>query len=103
RAVESLYRMRKAEYHHLDSQRERGIIDRKEYVLRKIGSWSYDFISGYGMKALRVLRFVSILLALFSVTNYVFRNAIFENGKICSFVDAVYFSCVTVTTLGLEI
>jgi hypothetical protein len=98
--VESLYRMKRAENRHLDSQKLRGIITPRDYFKKKCVHVIYDFISGYGLRTTRVLRFVLIVIALFSVLNYSLSPVIFKSGLNVSFIDSIYFTCVTMTTLG---
>tara|TARA_R110000823_G_scaffold198080_5_gene329189 strand:- start:4730 stop:5584 length:855 start_codon:yes stop_codon:yes gene_type:complete len=98
-AVESLYQMMEAEFKHLDSQRKRKRITRTKYLWQKTGKGIYRFISGYGLRFRRVMRFALLILVGFTAVNYVFREHIFENG-IVTIVDALYFTSVTITTLG---
>ncbi|HEX6189504.1 MAG TPA: potassium channel family protein, partial [Pyrinomonadaceae bacterium] len=100
RAIEALYRMRRAESRHLDSQLQRGVLSFRKYFLRKLRSVSYDFVSGYGMKTARVLRFLLIVLAVFSAANYSLRGRIFQLDHNHSLMDVIYFTCVTITTVG---
>ena len=99
-AVESFYQMKKAEYHHLHSQYRRGVLKRRNYLINKAKYAVHDFISGYGLRYGKVARFAFLVLMGFTVLNYLFRRAIFEEGVADGFVDVLYFTCVTVTTLG---
>lgn len=99
-ALESLYRMNQAENHHLDSQKRRNVIDRKTYLIRKTAHVVSDFVSGYGLRTLRVLRLLLIVIVVFSGLNYGLRDFIFSDGKVDSLIDSFYFTCITITTLG---
>ena len=99
-ALQSLYRMKKAENAHLDSQKRRGVIGRKEYLRSKTGHVVYDFVSGYGLRTLRVLRLLLIVIVPFTLFNLLFSGLIFEDKSNLSLIDSLYFTCVTITTLG---
>jgi len=99
-ALDSLFMMKTAERHHLDSQRAREIIDTKTYLKRKSAHVFENFVSGYGLKISRVIRLLLIVIAVFSILNYAFRQWIFCGAQVNSFVDSIYFTCVTITTLG---
>ena len=99
-AVESLYRMKRSEYSHLISQKRRGVISYREYLAKKIGHVVSDFVSGYGLRTIRVLRLLAIVIVTFSVLNFLLRDCIFPLGLEFTFVDSIYFSCITITTLG---
>lgn len=99
-AVESLYHMREAEFRHLNSQLERGTIGKKEYYSRKASSFLHREISGYGLKFSKIARFAIIVTLFFTGLNWLFGDSIFANGKVEGFVDAFYFTIITMTTLG---
>ena len=99
-ALESLYRMKKAENRHLDSQKRRKVIDWKTFLIKKSGYLVADFVSGYGLRTSRVLRLLLIVITVFSALNYKFREFIFPNVEVDSLIDAIYFTCVTIATLG---
>jgi len=99
-AIESLYRMKRAEYSHLNSQKQRGIISSREYYSKKIGHIVSDFVSGYGLRTMRVLRLLTIVIGSFSIINYLLRCYIFPPDSEFTIVDSIYFSCITITTLG---
>ncbi|MBZ5488954.1 pentapeptide repeat-containing protein [Halomonas aquamarina] len=99
-SIESLYQMERAKHAHLDSQKKRNVITRREYLKGKIRHWMYDFVTGYGLRPLRVVRLLFIVVGLFSTLNFLFDSLIFgENGSL-SFVDSIYFTVVAITTLG---
>lgn len=99
-AIESLYQMERAKHAHLDSQKKRDVITSREYLKGKIRHTIYDFVSGYGLRPLRVVRLLLIVICLFSALNFLFDSFIFgENGNL-SFVDSIYFTVVAITTLG---
>lgn len=99
-AIESLYQMERAKHAHLDSQKKRDVITSREYLKGKIRHTIYDFVTGYGLRPLRVVRLLLIVIGLFSALNFLFDSFIFgENGNF-SFVDSIYFTVVAITTLG---
>jgi len=99
-AVESLYRMREAEFKHLDSQLERETIGRGEYYWKKIRSYLHREISGYGLRFSKIARFAAGVTLFFTALNWLFGSFMFENGKVDSIVDSFYFTVITMTTLG---
>ncbi|RJL18598.1 ion channel [Pectobacterium polaris] len=99
-ALDSLYKMKVAEFHHLRSRFERGVITKKEYNKQRTKHAIYNFISGYGLKTSKVVRLLLIFIATFSFFNFILSGSIFEQGPDFSFIDSIYFTCVTVTTLG---
>ena len=99
-ALESEYKKREAEDSHWSYKKREGHIDWKEYYPKKIFNLTYDFVAGYGLRTERVVRLLLIVITLFSVLNYWLRECIFINGEITSFIDAFYFTCVMITTLG---
>lgn len=99
-ALDSLYKMKMAEFHHLKSRFERGLINKKEYNRQRIKHILYDFMSGYGIKTIKVVRLLFLFISIFSVVNYIFSKLIFKKNEVFSFIDSIYFTCVTVTTLG---
>lgn len=100
RAKESLYLMHRAENAHLVSQLTRNKITRFDYCKKRCWHLFQFLTSGYGLKLHRVMFFLLGIVCLFSVVNYIFRENFFESGKICTFLDSIYFTLVTLTTLG---
>jgi hypothetical protein len=99
-AIESLYRMKVAERKQLDSKLKRGLIDESTYRKEKLKHVVSDFVSGYGLRVVKVLRLLVIVIASFTVLNYALRSFIFEKWDSFTIVDSFYFTCVTITTLG---
>jgi hypothetical protein len=99
-AIESLYRMKVAERKQLDSKRKRSLIDERTYRKEKLKHIISDFVSGYGLRVGKVLRFLVIVIASFTILNYALRSFIFEKWECFTLIDAFYFTCVTITTLG---
>lgn len=99
-ARNSLYLMKKSEKAHLDSQKKRNKIGKKEYLKEKTKHVVKDFVSGYGLKPLRVLRLLPIVVGLFTFLNYILSPLIFPATIELSCTDSIYFTCVTITTLG---
>ena len=99
-AVESLYRMREAEYKHLDSQVKRQTIGKKQYYSKKLRAFLHREISGYGLRFRKIARFAVVITLFFTILNCLFGEHIFEQGKVNGIVDAFYFTVITMTTLG---
>lgn len=100
-ALESLFRMKIAETRHLDSQRRRGLLTTRNYLQKKIRYITHGFVSGYGLRTSRVFRLLIIAIAFFSTLNYIARHQMFDgHQRVESFMDSIYFTCVTITTLG---
>jgi len=100
RAKQSLYMMHRAENAHLNSQLKRKRIKWPTFLWKKIVH-AFDFLtSGYGLKLSRVLLTFIFIVFFLSGINYLFRKEFFDDGTICSFLDSVYFTLVTLTTLG---
>ena len=98
--LESLYMMKKSEGAHLNSQKKRGKIRGLEYLRKKFPHKIYDFTAGYGFKIWKVARLFLIAVSIFSAINYFLRDYIFKEDTVISVVDSIYFTCITVTTLG---
>ncbi|RCX07721.1 potassium channel family protein [Marinomonas foliarum] len=100
RAKQSLYMMHRAENAHLNSQYKRGRIGIATFLWKK-SVHLFDFLtSGYGLKLYRVFLTFLIVVSSLSLMNYIFRDDFFKTGKICSLMDSIYFTIVTLTTLG---
>lgn len=99
-AIESLYRMKRAESAHLDSQHNRGTITRRQYLTRKSADWLYDFVSGYGFRPARVVRLLLLVIGVFSILNFAFDTCILGPDGDLTVIDSIYFTVVTITTLG---
>ena len=64
----------------------------------------FEFISGSGVRLGKLIRFAGIVILLFSLANWRFamQFGLTQNGKLSEgFINAVYFSTVVMTTLGL--
>ena len=99
-AVESLYRMREAEFKHLDSKLNRKTIKKWDYYQTKSISFLYREISGYGLRPSRIARFAAVVTFIFTILNWGFSSSMFDTCKFDGFVDAIYFTVITMTTLG---
>lgn len=95
----SLYKMKVAERKQLKYKLNNDSITKKVYYKENAISWLYDFCTGYGLKVSRVFRLLAIFIIFFTAVNYLFNAQLFSN-KLESIIDAFYFTCVTVTTLG---
>lgn len=99
-AIESLYRMKQAESAHLASRRKRGKINQWQYLTAFFGHWIYDFVSGYGFRPSRVVRLLFLVVGFFSALNFFLDKYIVGPTDSLSVIDSLYFTVVTVTTLG---
>lgn len=99
-AVYSLYRMKEAEFKHLDSQFKRNTISKKEFYSKKTRSFLHREISGYGLRFGKIARFAIFVTVFFTLFNFFFEAHIFADCKVNGIVDAFYFTVVTMTTLG---
>jgi len=100
-ALTSLYRMKKAESKYLDSKYRRKRINPNQYYKEKVKYLAHDFSSGYGLKLSNVARLLLIVIGAFSFLNYLLSPYIFtKDAGIDTFFDSIYFTCVTITTLG---
>ncbi|ANI81888.1 potassium channel family protein [Kosakonia oryzae] len=101
-ANESLYRMKEALGYNLNYKLKVKKITPIQFLYEKIIDKINKITTGYGLKLSRILLFVLVSILLFSLLNFCFRED-FHNGNnpnANSFVDAIYFTCVTITTLG---
>lgn len=99
-AIESLYRMKRAESAHLASRRRRGKITQWQYLIRGLGHWTYDFVSGYGFRPSRVVRLLCLVIGVFSALNFFLDTCIVGSSNSLNVIDSIYFTVVTITTLG---
>lgn len=99
--------------------KKNNITCRKYYWLR-FSSWISDKISGYGVYKSKLLKVLSIYLVLITFINYMTQNIIFKSDVTSSFfnslynlfklngdnplkydiIDSLYFSFITITTIG---
>jgi len=100
RAKQSLYLLYRAEYAHLTSQLERNKISKSTYYKKRIWHLFHNITSGYGLKLHRIFFTLLAVVLVFSIINFIFRDAFFGSEKIATFLDAIYFTLVTLTTLG---
>jgi len=100
RAKESLYLMHRAENAYLSYRFSNDEISKSEYFKNKTWHVFHFLTSGYGLKLYRILLTLLLVVFTFSIINYLFRDQFFANGDICTFLDSVYFTLVTLTTLG---
>ncbi|MEA3250595.1 MAG: ion channel [Pseudomonadota bacterium] len=99
-AIESLYRMKRAESAHLASRRKRGKITQWQYLTGFFGHWIYDFVSGYGFRPSRVVRLLFLVIGFFSALNFFLDAYIVGSSNSLGVIDSIYFTVVTITTLG---
>jgi hypothetical protein len=100
RATESLYLMHRAENAHLSSQLKRNKISKKVYRKKKVWHLFHNLTSGYGLKLYRILIALTTVIAISSIINYICRDIFFTPGDVSTPIDALYFTLVTLTTLG---
>lgn len=76
-------------------------IDKKTFYLKMFSSWFLDKLSGYGIYKGRLLKILTFYLIFISCINYIFQDYLFSLDKLpYSFMDTLYFSFVTITTIG---
>ncbi len=100
RAKESLYLMHRAENAHLSSQLQRKRITTYTFFIKKIWHFFNFLTTGYGLKLYRVLLTLFFVVGLFSYINYTFNELFFEPDMITTYTDSLYFTLVTLTTVG---
>ncbi len=100
RAKESLYLMHRSENANLNYKLKEKKIRIDQFLLKKSGHLFDNLTSGYGLKLYRVFLTFSFMVLIFSGINYYFREDLFDHGQICSVIDSIYFTLVTLTTLG---
>ena len=100
RAKNSLYLMHRAEYAHLNSQLKRKRISVARFIWEKAVHIFDNVTSGYGLKLHRVFLTFTVIVLAFSTINYYFKDEFFGVGVINSPLDSIYFTLVTLTTLG---
>jgi voltage-gated potassium channel Kch len=92
--------MHRAENAYLSYKYHKNKIPKATFFKNKIWHVFHFLTSGYGLKLYRVLLTLLFVVLTFSVINFIFRENFFANGDICTFFDSVYFTFVTLTTLG---
>lgn len=74
-----------------------------KYVFKFVGRWAWELFLGSGIKV-RYLAGTAILISLsFSLINFFFKEEfglVYQNKLITSYLDAFYFTVVSLTTLG---
>lgn len=100
RSRQSLYLMHRAQNAHLNSQLKRNRIGLPKFIQKKTGHLFRVMTSGYGLKLHRITFTLIAFVSIFSVINYYYRDDFFGHGVICSPLDSIYFTVVTLTTLG---
>jgi len=95
-------------------------IKRKEYYWKKITSWIFDSISGYGVYKSKLLKVLFYYLAAITLINYFLQAEVFNKALDMTFtelilnitnfnndntfcydlIDSLYFSFITITTIG---
>lgn len=100
RARQSLFEKCRAEDAQLNYELSKKTIKLWAFWWRKTWRFFDRLVSGYGLKLNRILIvFTSFILSV-SGFNYIFRDEFFRYGDIQTFCDSVYFTLVTLTTLG---
>jgi Ion channel len=97
-ARESLYLMRVAErsqiLHDIKKCKNR-TTNSSKYLM----SLAHACVSGYGQKTWRILATFATLSVAAATINYIFREEIFDGGQM-SLLDSIYFTCITISTVG---
>lgn len=97
-ARESLYLMRVAErsqiLHEIRNSKN-PITNCAKYLV----SLAHAFVSGYGQKTWRILGTFTTLAIGAAAINYAFREEMFNDSQI-SLLDSIYFTCITISTVG---
>lgn len=97
---ESLYQMNVALGFNLDYKLKAGKISLPQYCIKKTTDSINRFFTGYGLKIGRILASVLTIIFLMSFLNLKLKDGFTSNLEIKNFIDAFYFTCVTITTLG---
>lgn len=99
-ANEALYRMKLAKSRQRDWRYKNGELGLFKYWFAK----SADFISrlawGYGLRLSNILYTTIASFFFFAVLNYIFRTRMFKDGTVETLLDSLYFTCITITTVG---
>ncbi|MBP1019251.1 ion transporter [Serratia fonticola] len=97
---ESLYRMKVALGYNLNYKYRSKKIGVIRFSYEKIKDLINRSTTGYGLKVGRILLTVLISIFIMSIINFKFKHDFSTTHGINTFIDAFYFTCITVTTLG---
>lgn len=100
RTKQSLYMMHRAENAQLNYNLKEKKISFWTFIWKKTVHL-FDFLtSGYGLKLYRVFLTFLFIVLFFSSVNYIWRYEFFDFDSMVTFTDSIYFTVVTLTTLG---
>ncbi|MHA7847814.1 ion channel [Serratia sp. D1N4] len=99
-ASESLYMMKVAEGCNLDYKLKEGKISLFDYLKKRFSGLIYKVTSGYGLKINRIFYTLIFVIILIAGVNFIYSAHFFKTGVVNSYLDSLYFTCVTITTLG---
>ncbi|WP_230350656.1 potassium channel family protein [Lelliottia sp. WAP21] len=99
---DSLYKMNVALGYNLNYKYKSRKINLLNFLYEKAKDIINRVTTGYGLKIGRILLTVFVTVFFMAILNFNFKDGFTtSNGhEIRSFIDAFYFTCVTVTTLG---
>ncbi|MDF7631225.1 ion channel [Erwiniaceae bacterium L1_55_4] len=98
---ESLYRMKVAEGCNLKYKLSVNKITCYNYFYKRLFNFIHRFSTGYGLKVSRISSTAMLTILVMALLNFYYKDDFYSSVTgIISFWDALYFTCVTVTTLG---
>ncbi|AER33422.1 potassium channel family protein [Pantoea ananatis] len=99
---ESLYKMNVALGYNLNYKYSSKKISLLRFMYEKCMNVTNRFATGYGLKIGRILLTVISAILLMSIVNFHYNYGFYSgsHNKMETYIDALYFTCVTVTTLG---
>jgi hypothetical protein len=99
---DSLYKMNVALGYNLNYKYKSRKMNLLRFIYEKAKDITNRVTTGYGLRIGRILLTVFVTVLFMSMVNFNFKDGFTTNNghEIKSFIDAFYFTCVTVTTLG---
>lgn len=99
---DSLYKMNVALGYNLNYKYKSRKMGLSRFIYEKTKDITNRVTTGYGLKIGRILLTVFVTVFFMSIVNFHFKDGFTTNNghDIKNFIDAFYFTCVTVTTLG---
>ncbi|HBB9121590.1 pentapeptide repeat-containing protein [Serratia marcescens] len=99
-AIESLYQMKVALGYNLNYKYKSKKIDILRFFIEKSIDVINKYTTGYGLKISRIFATLLITIFIMAMINLIFRSGFTTQNEMKSIIDAIYFTCITVTTLG---